>query len=79
MSARFTADQLVVVFQANEPLRAELMKAALEREGIECQLANGNQGSLAGVDIVPVELSVPAPDVDRARVIIEAHEQANDA
>lgn len=79
MSAKSTADRLVVVFQANEPLRAEMMKALLEREGIECQLTNGNQGSLAGVDVVPVELSVQRADVSRARTIIDAQEQTNDA
>ncbi|MFT5326715.1 MAG: hypothetical protein ACI8P0_004597 [Planctomycetaceae bacterium] len=79
MTAESTTDRLVVVFQVNEPLRAEIMKASLEGAGIECQLANGHQGNFAGIDIVPVELSVRASDVERARVIIGAHEQANDA
>lgn len=79
MTAASTDDRLIVVFQANEPLRAEMVKSTLENSGIECQLSNANQGSLAGIDLVPVELSVKASDVDRARFIIDAHEQANDA
>lgn len=79
MATDSTTDRLVVVYQVNEPLRAEMMKSSLEGAGIECQLNNGNQGSLAGVDIVPVELCVKSSDVDRARLLINAHEQANDA
>lgn len=79
MNVTSETDCLVVVFHANEALRAEMMKASLEGAGINCQLTNGNQGAFAGVDLVPVELSVRMADVERARVIIDAHEQANDA
>lgn len=79
MTVTSDTDCLVVVFHANEPLRAEMMKASLEGAGIDCQLTSGEQGSFAGVDLVPVELSVRVSDVERARFIIDAHEQANDA
>ena len=74
------ADQSpVVVYSANEPVRVEILRSLLQDAGIECQVANGNQGAFAGVDVVPVELIVRSEDARRARDLIAAHDQLNDA
>tara|TARA_R110002072_G_scaffold303029_1_gene491476 strand:- start:1645 stop:1884 length:240 start_codon:yes stop_codon:yes gene_type:complete len=78
MNALSTNDRPVVVFQVNEPLRAEMVKASLEAAGIDTQLTNGNQGSFAGVDLVPVELVVKAEDAERTPTVIAVHEHLND-
>ena len=69
----------VVVYSANEPVRVEILRSLLQDAGIECQVVNGNQGAFAGVDVVPVELIVRSEDARRARDLIAAHDQLNDA
>lgn len=71
------ADRLVTVYTVNEPTRAELLRGMLENEGIRCEVGGENQAGLAGV--LRIDLLVLAPDVERARQFIEAHETQQDA
>ena len=70
---------LVVVSHTNDLLHAELFLASLEEAGIECLVTNRNQGSFAGLALIPVELSVAGADVERARLVIAAAQHANEA
>jgi hypothetical protein len=79
MNIPSASENLVVVSQANDLLHAELLKASLEEAGIECLVTNRNQGSFAGLALIPVELSVAAADVERARLVIAADQHANEA
>ena len=72
------SEGLVVVHQLNEPIRAELLKLMLTDAGIDCFIANGNQASFAGVDVISVELLVAPDEVERATTLIKAHETMND-
>ena len=72
------SEGLVVVYQLNEPIRAELLKSMLADSGIDCFIANGNQASFAGIDVIPVELLVASDDAERAIELIKAHENIND-
>lgn len=79
MNASSTNQSPVTVYTANEPLRAEILRALLADAGIECQVTNGHQGAFAGIDVVPVELVVRSEDAEKARELIAAHDQLNDA
>jgi len=65
---------LVTVYTLNDPIRAEIIKGALQAEGIHCFLAGINMAEQASLSPFPVEVQVPAGDADRARKFIELHE-----
>jgi hypothetical protein len=64
--------ELVTVYTAYDELTAEVVKVALEAEGIRSFIENAHQAALTGV--LPAELKVREVDEERARKIIEEHE-----
>ena len=66
------ADEPVTVYTINNPFKAEVIKMALQGEGIACQLDGEGQAGLS--DILAIGVLVPAKDADRARRIIEHNE-----
>jgi nucleotide-binding universal stress UspA family protein len=67
------AEGLVVLSTLTDPSLAEIMRIALENEGISCEIDGSFQAGLAGV--LAIRLLVPAKQVHRARAILDA--QAN--
>jgi hypothetical protein len=65
------ANEPVVVHTTNNLAEAEILRNALEAEGIKCELDGENQGSFAG--ILSVRILVRARDEERARQLIAAH------
>lgn len=63
---------VVTVYTLSDPSRAEVIRAALQGEGIPCQLGGERQGCFPGV--VEIEVLVRACDVDAAERIIASHE-----
>ncbi|MEX0936515.1 MAG: DUF2007 domain-containing protein [Pirellulales bacterium] len=63
---------LEVVYTHNDPTTAEIIKSALESEGIFCAIENEHQAGLAGVLLVRV--MVPSEQADQARALIESHQ-----
>lgn len=61
----------VVVQTTNNLAEAEVLKNALEAEGIKCQLAGENQGGFSGV--FDVRILVRAWDEERARQVLASH------
>ena len=66
-------DALVTVYQLNDYFEAEVIKTALEAEGIRCELDGQRQAGLSAV--LPIGIIVRAADADRARKIIVPHEE----
>jgi hypothetical protein len=66
------ADEPVTVYTVNNPYEAEIIKMALQGEGISCQLDGEGQAGLS--DILEIGILVPARDADRAQKIIEQNE-----
>jgi hypothetical protein len=62
---------LVSVYTIRNPATAEIVKNALEVEGIPCQLENESQAGLTG--IFDIQVLVRSADADRARDLIESH------
>ena len=66
------ADEPVTVYTVNNPYEAEIIKMALQGQGISCQLDGEGQAGLS--DILEIGILVPARDADRAQKIIEQSE-----
>lgn len=64
--------ELVPVYTANDSVQAEILKNALEAEGIPCSIEGEHQGGFSGVLLV--RLFVREPDAERARAFLESHE-----
>ena len=68
-----TAD-LVTVYTLSDPIKAQIIKNALEAEGFRCFLDGLNQAAEAGLMVFEIKVQVPAADAERAREFIEARE-----
>ena len=66
------ADEPVTVYTLNNPYQAEVIKTALQAEGISCELDGERQAGLS--DILEIGVLVRARDADRARKLIRRHE-----
>jgi hypothetical protein len=62
------ADEPVTVYTVNNPYEAEIIRMALDGEGISCQLDGEGQAGLS--DILEIGILVRARDADRAQRII---------
>ena len=66
------ADELITVYTVYDPAEADVIRNALEMEGIRCVLDNEHQAGLTGVFQIAVQ--VRAIDADKARRLIESGE-----
>ena len=66
------ADEPVTVYTVNNPYEAEVIKMALQGEGISCHLDGEGQAGLS--DVLEIGILVPAKDADRAQKIIRQSE-----
>lgn len=66
-------NDLISVYQVSDPGRAEIIKSALRDEGIRCELGGELQAGFTGM--FEIDVLVRAIDADRARKIIELHDQ----
>jgi hypothetical protein len=62
------ADEPVTVYTVNNPYEAEVIKTALQGQGISCELDGEGQAGLS--DILTIGVLVRARDADRARKLI---------
>jgi hypothetical protein len=67
-----TADDPVTVYTVNDPYKAEVVKTALQGQGISCQLDGERQAGLS--EILEIGLLVRARDADRAWRMIQRNE-----
>lgn len=68
-------DWVTVATESSSP-RAEIIKNALEAEGMPCTLEGENQAAEAGLAALPIKIQVPTGWAERAREFIQAHERA---
>jgi hypothetical protein len=66
-------DEPVTIYTLNDPYEAEIIKNALQSEGIRCELQGEGQAGLA--EILPIVVVVRARDADEARRIVQKHEE----
>ncbi len=65
------ANEAVEVFTTTNPAEAEVIKTALDGEGIKCLVTGETQGGFVGVT-PEVTVVVAAADAGRARRVIES-------
>jgi hypothetical protein len=68
---RIDPNELVTVYTHNDSNIVEVLRAALEGEGIKCHIEGEHQGGFAGV--FDMSIQVRAADADHARRYIEQH------
>lgn len=68
--------ELVAVATYSETTHAEVVRNALESEGIRSVVEGPNQGSFTGA--VQVRVLVQAADAERARAFIQEHEAGHE-
>lgn len=68
-----TADDLVTVFSTRDVLAADMIRMALQEEGIESRIDNEHQGGLTGV--LDAKVYVMSSDVERAKEVIDDLDQ----
>ncbi|WP_437226798.1 DUF2007 domain-containing protein [Planctomicrobium sp. SH661] len=66
-------EELIPIYQTTDVGRAEIIKAALEEQGIHCAIENAHQAGLSGV--LECRLHVLAKDEAFAREFISQHEK----
>ena len=69
--------ELVAVATYSETAHAEVVRNALEAEGIRAVVEGPNQGSFTGA--LGVRVLVQATDAERARAFVEEHERGHEA
>ncbi|HMP03901.1 MAG TPA: DUF2007 domain-containing protein [Gemmatales bacterium] len=68
-------DDLVVVYKLHDPIKAEVIRAALQTEGIAARLDGTNfSQAFPGSPMQEVNILVRAEDADRAAKFIEKHQ-----
>jgi hypothetical protein len=67
--------ELVPVYTANDPIKANIVKNLLEEEGIRAFIANENQAAVTGLMAFEVKVLVEADRADEARKLIEPREE----
>ena len=65
---------LVTVYTVTNPIEGEVIKNALEAEGIRCFLEGESQAAEVGVPAFEIKVQVPAADAAQAAEFIRAHE-----
>ena len=77
-----SGDEPVEVYTVNNPMVAELIRNALEAEGIVCEISGESQGGFSGV-LDEIQIMTHAGDAERARQIISElelnHAQSTDS
>lgn len=66
-------DKLEVAYTTDNAQNAEILRVALQDEGIDCKVDGAHQAGLTGVPILKIHLLVRAEDLDNARAFIEKH------
>lgn len=69
--------ELTTVFKSHDVMEAEMIKMALEGEGVPSQLENAHQAGFSGV--FDVKVYVRSEDAERAREIIKNLESSGGA
>lgn len=67
-------NDLVTVYTVSNPVEAEIIRNAIQAEGIRCFLDGAQQAADVGLLVFEIGVMVPAEDADRARKLIEQHE-----
>jgi hypothetical protein len=68
-----SAEELHVAYTTDNAQNAEILRVALQNEGIPCEIDGAHQAGLIGVPIFNISLLVRASDLDNAKAFIAEH------
>lgn len=71
----YDSGELQEVYTTANPVEAEIIKGALQDEGIKCAIGDEGQAALPGVGIMEIKILVRPEDYDRARAFVEEHQR----
>jgi hypothetical protein len=71
-------NELVTVYTVANEIQAEIIKNALEEEGIPAFVEGGMQAGEAGLVGLPIRIEVAAHHAERARRFIENHQHGEE-
>ncbi len=63
----------IEVYRTKNPNQAEIIRAALEAEGIACEITGEGQAGLVGMNLMEIAIVVRATDYDQAHSFIRSH------
>jgi len=67
------SDKLTQVYTTSDAVEAEILKSALDAEGIQCMIDGESQAGFTGVGALEIKLLVSSTDAMKARSYIEEH------
>jgi hypothetical protein len=68
-------NELVTVYTVTNAIEANILRNALTDEEIECFLQGENQAAESGLNVLPIQLQVPAEQAEAARAFIAEREK----
>jgi hypothetical protein len=71
--------EIETIYTLSDPIKAEIIKNALEEEGIRCFLDGMNEMIAPGVGAFRIHVQVPVDDVERATAFVKEHEAAQES
>ncbi|MEI7684139.1 MAG: DUF2007 domain-containing protein [Planctomycetota bacterium] len=69
--------EMITVYTVSNAIEAEIIKNALEDEGIRCEIEGGHQAGEAGLIGIEIKLQVPEDQAEAARAFIQDHETSH--
>lgn len=70
---------LVTIYTVGNSVHAEIIKNALQSEGIRCFLDGVNQAAEAGLMALEIKVQVARADADKAAKIVDSHDAGKQA
>ena len=66
-------EELLTVYTTNDANEAEIIRGAINAEGIKCEIVGEGQAGLTGLDTMEIKVVVRAEDFERAKSFLEEH------
>jgi len=65
----------VTIYRLNDPIKAEVIRNALEAQGLRCFLDGINQAAHPGLSAFEIRVQVHEQDKARAQQFLESHDE----
>ena len=66
-------NELLTLYTTNDANEAEVIRGAIQAEGMKCEIVGEGQAGLAGLDTMEIKVVVRAEDYDRAKAFLDEH------
>jgi hypothetical protein len=73
------AEELVTVYTVGDPIKASIVRNALEAEGIPAYIEGANQAAFEGLTGIEIKIQVATGDVERATEFLQEHKRRRES